>query len=95
MEIRLLSTISILYCSGVSIKYIILAQFSFPSQYASVEKNGEHHMSPEDFVSKFLHAQTDIRLSKEATVLLAGVLDQTKDGLVFMSIAADKSLSCT
>jgi len=52
-------------------------------------------MSPEDFVSKFLHAQTDIRLSKEATVLLAGVLDQTKDGLVFISIAADKSLSCT
>lgn len=90
-----LSTISILYCSGLSIIYIILAQFSFPSQYASVEKNGERHMSPEDFVSKFLHAQTDIRLSKEGTVLLAGVLDQTKDGLVFISIAAVKSLCCT
>lgn len=67
--------------------YMILAQFSFPSQYASVEKNGEHYMSPEDFVSKFLHAHTYRKLSKEATVLLAGVVDQTKDGLVFISIA--------
>ncbi|XDV34856.1 hypothetical protein PO909_004960 [Leuciscus waleckii] len=63
--------------------------------YASVEKNGEHHMSPEDFVSKFLHAQTDIRLSKEATVLLAGVLDQTKDGLIsFQEFLAFESVLC-
>lgn len=47
-------------------------------------------MSPEDFVSRFLHAQTDIQLSKEATGLLAGVVDQTKDGLVFISTAAVK-----
>ncbi|XP_056105640.1 electrogenic aspartate/glutamate antiporter SLC25A13, mitochondrial isoform X2 [Rhinichthys klamathensis goyatoka] len=64
-------------------------------KYASVEKNGEHHMSPEDFVSKFLHAQTDIRLSKEATVLLAGVLDQTKDGLIsFQEFLAFESVLC-
>lgn len=75
--------------------YTILAQFFFPSQYDSVEKNGEHYMSPEDFVSKFLHAQTDIQFSKEATGLLAGVVDQTKDGLVFISIAAVKFLCRT
>ncbi|XP_067282688.1 electrogenic aspartate/glutamate antiporter SLC25A13, mitochondrial isoform X2 [Pseudorasbora parva] len=64
-------------------------------KYASVEKNGEHYMSPEDFVSKFLHAQTDIRLSKEATVLLAGVLDQTKDGLIsFQEFLAFESVLC-
>lgn len=75
---------------------MILAQFSFfRSQYASVERNGEYFMSPEDFVSRFLHALTDIKLSKEATVLLAGVVDQTKDGLVFISIAAFKYLCST
>ncbi|XP_048057550.1 calcium-binding mitochondrial carrier protein Aralar2 isoform X2 [Megalobrama amblycephala] len=64
-------------------------------KYASVEKNGERHMSPEDFVFKFLHAQTDIRLSKEATVLLAGVLDQTKDGLIsFQEFLAFESVLC-
>ncbi|XP_058609139.1 electrogenic aspartate/glutamate antiporter SLC25A13, mitochondrial isoform X4 [Onychostoma macrolepis] len=63
--------------------------------YASVEKNGEHYMSPEDFVSKFLHAQTDIQLSKEATGLLAGVVDQTKDGLIsFQEFLAFESVLC-
>ncbi len=52
-------------------------------------------MSPEDFVSKFLLTQKDIQLSKEATGLLAGVVDQTKDGLVFISIAAVTFLCCT
>ncbi|KAK7125048.1 hypothetical protein R3I94_019188 [Phoxinus phoxinus] len=64
-------------------------------KYASVEKNGEQYMSPDDFVSKFLHAQTDIRLSKEATVLLAGVLDQTKNGLIsFQEFLAFESVLC-
>lgn len=54
----------------------------FSLQYASVKKNDECFMSPQDFVSRFLHAHTDIRLSDEATKLLAGVVDQKKDGLV-------------
>ncbi|KTG43801.1 hypothetical protein cypCar_00023341 [Cyprinus carpio] len=76
--------------------YMILAQFSFfRSQYASVERNGEYFMSPEDFVSRFLHALTDIKLSKEATVLLAGVVDQTKDGLIsFQEFLAFESVLC-
>uniref|UniRef100_A0A672T4V5 Solute carrier family 25 member 13 n=1 Tax=Sinocyclocheilus grahami TaxID=75366 RepID=A0A672T4V5_SINGR len=64
-------------------------------QYASVEKNGEYYMSPEDFASRFLHAQTDIKLSKEATVLLAGVVDQTKDGLIsFQEFLAFEAVLC-
>ncbi|XP_050992138.1 electrogenic aspartate/glutamate antiporter SLC25A13, mitochondrial isoform X1 [Labeo rohita] len=64
-------------------------------KYASVEKNGEHYMSPEDFVSKFLHAHTYRKLSKEATVLLAGVVDQTKDGLIsFQEFLAFESVLC-
>uniref|UniRef100_A0AAR2J810 EF-hand domain-containing protein n=1 Tax=Pygocentrus nattereri TaxID=42514 RepID=A0AAR2J810_PYGNA len=63
--------------------------------YASVEKNGEHYMSPEDFVSKFLHAHTDIKLSKEATALLAGVVNQTKNGLIsFQEFVAFESVLC-
>ncbi|XP_059366250.1 electrogenic aspartate/glutamate antiporter SLC25A13, mitochondrial isoform X2 [Carassius carassius] len=63
--------------------------------YASVEKNGEYYMSPEDFVSRFLHALTDIKLSKEATVLLAGVVDQTKDGLIsFQEFLAFEAVLC-
>ncbi|XP_056336150.1 electrogenic aspartate/glutamate antiporter SLC25A13, mitochondrial [Danio aesculapii] len=65
------------------------------SKYASVEKNGERYMSPEDFVFRFLHAQTDIWLSKEAAVLLTGVLDQTKDGLIsFQEFLAFESVLC-
>uniref|UniRef100_A0A9J8BU17 Solute carrier family 25 member 13 n=1 Tax=Cyprinus carpio carpio TaxID=630221 RepID=A0A9J8BU17_CYPCA len=64
-------------------------------KYASVERNGEYFMSPEDFVSRFLHALTDIKLSKEATVLLAGVVDQTKDGLIsFQEFLAFESVLC-
>uniref|UniRef100_A0A672T3M5 Solute carrier family 25 member 13 n=1 Tax=Sinocyclocheilus grahami TaxID=75366 RepID=A0A672T3M5_SINGR len=64
-------------------------------KYASVEKNGEYYMSPEDFASRFLHAQTDIKLSKEATVLLAGVVDQTKDGLIsFQEFLAFEAVLC-
>ncbi|XP_071385412.1 electrogenic aspartate/glutamate antiporter SLC25A13, mitochondrial [Centroberyx affinis] len=52
-------------------------------------------MSPQDFVTRFLHAHTDIRLSDEATVLLAGVVDQKKDGLIsFQEFVAFESVLC-
>uniref|UniRef100_A0A4W6EN47 Solute carrier family 25 member 13 n=1 Tax=Lates calcarifer TaxID=8187 RepID=A0A4W6EN47_LATCA len=64
-------------------------------KYASVKKNDEHFMSPQDFVSRFLHAHTDIRLSDEATKLLAGVVDQKKDGLIsFQEFVAFESVLC-
>ena len=52
-------------------------------QYASIKNNDGSFMSPEDFVTQFLYAHTDIRLSEGATTLLAGVVDQKKDGFVF------------
>ncbi|KAG9355459.1 hypothetical protein JZ751_000297 [Albula glossodonta] len=65
-------------------------------EYASIQKNEEHFMSPEDFVSRFLHAHTDIRLSEEAVALLAGVVDQTKDGLIsFQEFLAFESVLCS
>ncbi|XP_047461281.1 calcium-binding mitochondrial carrier protein Aralar2 isoform X2 [Mugil cephalus] len=64
-------------------------------KYASVNKNGEQFMSPQDFVDRFLHAYTDIRLSDEATKLLAGVVDQKKDGLIsFQEFVAFESVLC-
>ncbi|TKS88559.1 Calcium-binding mitochondrial carrier protein [Collichthys lucidus] len=64
-------------------------------KYASVRKNEECFMSPQDFVSRFLHAHTDIRLSDEATKLLAGVVDQRKDGLIsFQEFVAFESVLC-
>uniref|UniRef100_A0A8C4EU77 Solute carrier family 25 member 13 n=1 Tax=Dicentrarchus labrax TaxID=13489 RepID=A0A8C4EU77_DICLA len=67
----------------------------FSLQYASVKKNGDCFMSPQDFVNRFLHAHTDIRLSDEATKLLAGVVDQKKDGLIsFQEFVAFESVLC-
>uniref|UniRef100_A0A672HPR8 Solute carrier family 25 member 13 n=1 Tax=Salarias fasciatus TaxID=181472 RepID=A0A672HPR8_SALFA len=64
-------------------------------KYASVKKNDEHFMSPQDFVNRFLHAHVDIRLSDEATTLLAGVVDQKKDGLIsFQEFVAFESVLC-
>uniref|UniRef100_A0A8C4F1J4 Solute carrier family 25 member 13 n=1 Tax=Dicentrarchus labrax TaxID=13489 RepID=A0A8C4F1J4_DICLA len=64
-------------------------------KYASVKKNGDCFMSPQDFVNRFLHAHTDIRLSDEATKLLAGVVDQKKDGLIsFQEFVAFESVLC-
>uniref|UniRef100_A0A4W5L8T3 EF-hand domain-containing protein n=1 Tax=Hucho hucho TaxID=62062 RepID=A0A4W5L8T3_9TELE len=64
-------------------------------KYASIQKNDEAFMSPEDFVARFLYAHTDIRLSDEATSLLAGVVDQKKDGLIsFQEFVAFESVLC-
>ncbi|XP_029918893.1 calcium-binding mitochondrial carrier protein Aralar1 isoform X1 [Myripristis murdjan] len=64
-------------------------------KYASVKKNDECFMSPQDFVTRFLHAHTDIRLSDEATALLTGVVDQKKDGLIsFQEFVAFESVLC-
>ncbi|KAJ3609802.1 hypothetical protein NHX12_024312 [Muraenolepis orangiensis] len=51
-------------------------------KYASIQRNGERFMSAEDFVTRFLHGPSDTRLSEGATALLAGVVDQKKDGIV-------------
>ncbi|KAF0024706.1 hypothetical protein F2P81_023508 [Scophthalmus maximus] len=65
-------------------------------EYAGVKKNHDHFMSPRDFVSRLPRTHTDIRLSDDATKLLAGVVDQKKDGLIsFQDFVAFESVLCT
>ncbi|NXA16960.1 CMC1 protein, partial [Ibidorhyncha struthersii] len=65
-------------------------------QYASVEKDGEHYMTPEDFVQKYLGLYTDPHYNPKTVQLLAGVADQTKDGLIsFQEFLAFESVLCT
>uniref|UniRef100_W5MYN3 Solute carrier family 25 member 13 n=1 Tax=Lepisosteus oculatus TaxID=7918 RepID=W5MYN3_LEPOC len=64
-------------------------------KYASIQKNDDRFMSPEDFVAHFLHARTDMKLSLKAVELLAGVVDQTKDGMIsFQEFLAFESVLC-
>ncbi|NXJ25147.1 CMC1 protein, partial [Dicrurus megarhynchus] len=65
-------------------------------QYATVEKDGEHYMTPEDFVQKYLGLHTDPHYNPKTVQLLAGVADQTKDGLIsFQEFLAFESVLCT
>ncbi|NXC75253.1 CMC1 protein, partial [Anhinga anhinga] len=64
--------------------------------YASVEKDGEHYMTPEDFVQKYLGLYTDPHYNPKTVQLLAGVADQTKDGLIsYQEFLAFESVLCT
>ncbi|KAK1336891.1 hypothetical protein QTO34_002927 [Cnephaeus nilssonii] len=49
-------------------------------QYASTEVDGEHYMTPEDFVQRYLGLYNDPDSNPKIVQLLAGVADQTKDG---------------
>ncbi|KAM4668186.1 electrogenic aspartate/glutamate antiporter SLC25A12, mitochondrial isoform 4-T13 [Amazona ochrocephala] len=65
-------------------------------KYASVEQDGEHYMTPEDFVQKYLGLHADPRYNPKTVQLLAGVADQTKDGLIsFQEFLAFESVLCT
>ncbi|XP_029444788.1 calcium-binding mitochondrial carrier protein Aralar2 [Rhinatrema bivittatum] len=64
-------------------------------KYASVEKNGEHFMSPNDFVRRYLNLTGDREPNLKTLQLLAGVVDQTKDGLIsFQEFLAFESVLC-
>lgn len=52
----------------------------FIYQYASVEKNGEFFISSNDFVTRYLKIIGDGLPNASTVQLLAGVVDQTKDG---------------
>ncbi|XP_053324387.1 electrogenic aspartate/glutamate antiporter SLC25A13, mitochondrial isoform X2 [Spea bombifrons] len=65
------------------------------NKYASVEKNGELFMSPLDFVKRYLNVTGDGEPSPKTVQLLAGVVDQTKDGLIsFQEFVAFESVLC-
>uniref|UniRef100_A0A8C3E4Z1 Solute carrier family 25 member 13 n=1 Tax=Corvus moneduloides TaxID=1196302 RepID=A0A8C3E4Z1_CORMO len=64
-------------------------------KYASVEKNGEFFMSPNDFVTRYLKIIGDGLPNASTVQLLAGVVDQTKDGLIsFQEFVAFESVLC-
>ncbi|KAM3928171.1 electrogenic aspartate/glutamate antiporter SLC25A13, mitochondrial [Leptodactylus fuscus] len=64
-------------------------------KYASVVKDGEHYMSPFDFVRRYLNFLGDGEPNPKTVQLLAGVVDQTKDGLIsFQEFVAFESVLC-
>uniref|UniRef100_A0A4W3IES2 Solute carrier family 25 member 12 n=1 Tax=Callorhinchus milii TaxID=7868 RepID=A0A4W3IES2_CALMI len=61
----------------------------------SVTKDGEHYMTPTDFVQKYLGLHTEPNYNPKTVQLLAGVADQTKDGLIsFQEFVAFESVLC-
>lgn len=65
-------------CGSTFKVYICLS----PLQYASVVEDGEHYMSPRDFVQKYLGLHTQAQHNPKTVELIAGVADTTKDGWV-------------
>ncbi|XP_068950581.1 electrogenic aspartate/glutamate antiporter SLC25A13, mitochondrial [Petaurus breviceps papuanus] len=64
-------------------------------KYASVEKNGEFFMSPNDFINRYLNIFGDCQPNPETVELLGSVVDQTKDGLIsFQEFIAFESVLC-
>ncbi|XP_035657554.1 calcium-binding mitochondrial carrier protein Aralar1-like isoform X2 [Branchiostoma floridae] len=64
-------------------------------KYATVEKDGEHYMTPRDFVIKYLGIEKE-DADPTTLNLLAGVVDETKDGLIsFVEFQAFESLLCS
>uniref|UniRef100_A0A2K5R9S6 EF-hand domain-containing protein n=1 Tax=Cebus imitator TaxID=2715852 RepID=A0A2K5R9S6_CEBIM len=64
-------------------------------KYASIEKNGEFFMSPNDFVTRYLNIFGESQPNPKTVKLLSGVVDQTKDGLIsFQEFVAFESVLC-
>lgn len=53
-----------------------------PLQYASVVQDGEHYMTPNDFVQSYLGLHAQPQYNPKTVELIAGVADTTKDGWV-------------
>ncbi|XP_078085535.1 electrogenic aspartate/glutamate antiporter SLC25A13, mitochondrial [Mustelus asterias] len=51
-------------------------------KYATVEKNGERYMSPDDFVRRFLNLRNGMESNPETVKLLTGAVNQSKTGLI-------------
>ncbi|KAF4019941.1 hypothetical protein G4228_011823 [Cervus hanglu yarkandensis] len=65
------------------------------NEYASIEKNGEFFMSPNDFVTRYLNIFGESQPNPKTVELLSGVVDQTKDGLIsFQEFVAFESVLC-
>ncbi|KAI9530168.1 hypothetical protein NQZ68_004185 [Dissostichus eleginoides] len=64
-------------------------------KYASVLEDGEHYMTPGDFVQKYLGLHAQPQHNPKTVELIAGVADTTKDGLIsFQEFLAFESVLC-
>ncbi|XP_051259727.1 electrogenic aspartate/glutamate antiporter SLC25A12, mitochondrial [Dicentrarchus labrax] len=64
-------------------------------KYASVVEDGEHYMTPRDFVQGYLGLHTQPQHNPKTVELIAGVADTTKDGLIsFQEFLAFESVLC-
>ena len=52
-------------------------------QYATVKIGTQLYMTPENMIRDYLGMQSDDRYNESTLKLLAGVVDQTKDGYVW------------
>ncbi|XP_076858894.1 electrogenic aspartate/glutamate antiporter SLC25A12, mitochondrial-like [Brachyhypopomus gauderio] len=60
-----------------------------------VDKDGEHYMTPGDFVQNFLGLHTKSNHNPKTVQLIAGVADTTKDGLIsFQEFLAFEAVLC-
>ncbi|CAL8389569.1 unnamed protein product [Gadus morhua 'NCC'] len=65
-------------------------------KYASVVEDGDHYMTPRDFVQNYLSLHTRPQYNPRTVSLLAGVADTTKDGLIsFQEFQAFESVLCS
>ncbi|KAM4558317.1 electrogenic aspartate/glutamate antiporter SLC25A12, mitochondrial-like isoform 1-T1 [Odontesthes bonariensis] len=64
-------------------------------KYASVVDDGEHYMTPRDFVQSYLGLHSQPQHNPKTVDLIAGVADTTKDGLIsFQEFMAFESVLC-
>uniref|UniRef100_A0A3Q3CWN7 EF-hand domain-containing protein n=1 Tax=Haplochromis burtoni TaxID=8153 RepID=A0A3Q3CWN7_HAPBU len=64
-------------------------------KYANVVQDGEHYMTPKDFVQHYLGLHTQPQHNPKTVELIAGVADTTKDGLIsFQEFLAFEAVLC-
>ncbi|KAJ8982317.1 hypothetical protein NQ317_006662 [Molorchus minor] len=65
------------------------------NRYATVEKNGEKFMTPEDFIIKYLNLLDEKNYNVDTVKLLAAIVDTSKDGLIsYPEFQAFEGLLC-
>ncbi|KAG8000670.1 Calcium-binding mitochondrial carrier protein Aralar1 [Nibea albiflora] len=82
-------------CETLNIHVVYSSVCVSPLQYASVVDDGEHYMTPRDFVQSYLGLHTQPHHNPKTVELIAGVADTTKDGLIsFQEFLAFESVLC-
>uniref|UniRef100_A0A4W5KHN2 Solute carrier family 25 member 12 n=1 Tax=Hucho hucho TaxID=62062 RepID=A0A4W5KHN2_9TELE len=73
----------------------VIIQLDTLFEHASVVEDGEHYMSPRDFVQNFLGLHNQPDHNRKTVQLIAGVADTSKDGLIsFQEFLAFESILC-